>query len=161
MLATSARARVGSSAFSLRKLVLIANGLFLSIVGGSAAVFDLLSYYSAAGPLGTLLYQEHQSVGLFEAHGLALILGILLLRAARVEATATWHLVGVGIHTLLGTSNLMFWPLILVWGVVPQEMVFTSVHWLFALAQLACFLKARHADPNLQKGDTRGLRVFP
>jgi hypothetical protein len=39
-------------------------------------------------------------------HGLAFILGFLLLQAARWEPAARWHLLGAGIHLLLGTRCL-------------------------------------------------------
>jgi hypothetical protein len=135
-------AQSGSS-IKLRKAVLYINGAFLAIMGGLFGVFDLLSYLYGGGPLGELYYNVPMTVGLFEAHGLAFILGLLLLRAARSQPSGAWHLVGAGIHILLGSSNLIFWSLFLIWDVVTAEIVVTSIHWLLAAAQLICLWKAR------------------
>src|SRR5690349_15270520 len=103
-----------NSSTKLRKAVLYANGAFLAVMGGLFGAFDLLSYLFGGGPLGELYFNVPITVGLFEAHGLACILGLLLLRAARLQPSAVWHLVGAGIHILLGSSNLIFWSLFLI-----------------------------------------------
>ena len=41
-------------------------------------------------------------------------LGILLLRVARWELVARWHLMSAAIHLLLGTYNLLFWSFVVV-----------------------------------------------
>jgi hypothetical protein len=112
-------------------------------MGGPFAIFDLLSFWFGAGPLGNMLHNELLTVGLFEAHGLALMMGLILLRAARFDPRPAWHLLGAGIHLLLGSSNLIFWALFSVWGVVTGEIVTTVIHWLFVVAQLVCLWKAR------------------
>lgn len=137
-----------TSTRTMRKAVLYVNGAFLTVMGGPFAIFDLLSYRFGAGPLGALYHNDHMTVGLFEAHGLALILGLILLRAARSEPSATWHLTGAAIHLLLGCSNLIFWALFSLWNVVTAEIVITSIHWLFVAVQLLCFGMARHAAKN-------------
>jgi hypothetical protein len=141
--ATSRPLTQSSASLKVRKVVLYLNSAFLALVGGLTAIFDLLSFSFGSGPLGEMFHNELLTVGFFEAHGLAFILGLLLLRAARSEPRALWHLAGAGIHTLLGISNLIFWSLFLVWDVVTAEIIFTSIHWLFAVAQLICFLSAR------------------
>src|SRR5215213_7188006 len=125
-----------AASLKLRKAVLYVNGIFLAMMGGLFGIFDLLSYLFGSGPLGQLYYNVPMTVGLFEAHGLAFILGLLLLHAARVQPSGVWHLVGAGIHILLGSSNLIFWSLFLIWDVVTAEIVVTSIHWLLAAAQL-------------------------
>ena len=132
-----------TSSLRLRKAVLYANGTFLTLMGGFFAIFDLLSYFFGAGPLGQMVYQEGLAVGLFEAHGLAFIFGLLLLRAARYEPRPLWHLTGAGVHLLLGTSNLLFWAFVIEQNAVGAEIVVTSIHWLFVVAQLFCLWKAR------------------
>ena len=132
-----------ATTLNLRKALLYVNGTFLVLIGGPFAVFDLLSYFWGIGPLGTMFYNVPYTVGLFEAHGLAFILGLLLLRAARWEPIARWHLLGAGIHLLLGTSNLLFWSFIIAMGVVTAEIVITSIHFLFCGLQLVCFAFAR------------------
>lgn len=132
-----------STTLNLRRIVLYANGAFLTLIGGPFAIFDLLSYFWGIGPLGTLFHNVGNTVGLFEAHGLAFILGLLLLRAARWEPVARWHLLGAGIHLLLGTSNLLFWSFIVAMNAVAAEIVVTVIHFLLFGAQLLCFVFAK------------------
>lgn len=144
MATTSPRVLARSaSGLRFRKGVLYLNGAFLTVMGGPFAIFDLLSFVWGTGPLGTLLHNELLTVGLFEAHGLAFLMGLILLRAARSDPRPTWHLLGAGIHFLLGSSNLIFWALFAVWNVVTAEIVTTGIHWLFVAAQLICLWKAR------------------
>lgn len=129
-----------------RKTLLYVNGLFLTVTGSFFAIADLLSYLWGSGPLGAMLYNVGHTVGLFEAHGLAFILGLLLLRAARWEPVAHWHLVGAGVHLLLGTSNLLFWAFIVQMGAVTVEIVITAIHFLFFSAQLVCYGLVRQRE---------------
>lgn len=128
---------------TVRKLVLLANGLFLMLAGGLFLVFDLLSFYFGAGPLGTMLTGVLYTIGMVEAHGLALIIGLLLLRAGRIEPQPLWHLVGAGVHLLLGGANLLFWQLFIELDVVPMEILVTGIHGFLFAAQLVCFLRIR------------------
>jgi hypothetical protein len=130
-------------ALNLRKVVLYGNGTFLTLMGGPFVIFDLLSYFWGRGPLGTMFYQIGYTIGIVEAHGLAFILGLLLLRAARWEPIALWHLVGAGIHLLLGTNNLLFWAFVVTMDIVAAEIVVTSLHGLLVAVQLFCFWQAR------------------
>ena len=53
-------------------------------------------------------------------------LGILLLRVARWELVARWHLMSAAIHLLLGRCNLLFWSLVVSMGVVTVGSVVTT-----------------------------------
>ena len=134
-----------STMLNLRRIVLYVNGAFLTLMGGSFAIFDLLSYFWGIGPLETMFHNVGNTVGLFEAHGLAFILGLLLLRAARWEPAERWHLLSASIHLLLGTSNLLFWAFVVSMGVVTAEIVITSIHFLLFGVQLVCFAFARQS----------------
>jgi len=125
-------------ALQLRKTVLLLNGLFLTGMGGAFALFDLWGYYLGGGPLGHIMHNLLYTIGFFEAHALACILGLLLLRARRVDPAPVWHLVGATIHLLLGSANLLFWPLAVQWQAERPEMVVTTIHGLFMVAQLIC-----------------------
>jgi hypothetical protein len=80
-------------------------------------------------------------IGFIEAHGLALIMGVLLWRA---EPTRTWHVTAAAVHILLGTANLLFWQIFSVAGALIAGYVTTSLHWLFAGLQL--FAATAHAN---------------
>lgn len=133
-------------ALKLRKTVLLLNGLFLTGMGGAFAVFDLWGYYLGGGPLGHILHNLLYTIGFFEAHALACILGLLLLRARRVDPTPVWHLVGAAIHLLLGSANLLFWPLAVQWQAEGPEIVVTAIHGLLVLAQLICLWLATASE---------------
>lgn len=123
----------------LRKTVLLLNGLFLTGMGGTFAVFDLWGYYLGGGPVGPIMHNLLYTIGFFEAHALACILGLLLLRARRVDPAPVWHWVAAVIHLLLGSANLLFWPLAVQWQAERPEMVVTTLHGLFVVAHLICF----------------------
>jgi hypothetical protein len=76
---------------------------------------------------------RHLGIGFIEAHGLALIIGILLWRA---EPSRSWHLTGAAVHVLLGTANLVFWQIFIAADALLGGYVTTSLHWLFAGLQL-------------------------
>ncbi len=69
----------------MRRIVLLLNGIFLAGMGGVFALFDLWGYYLGGGPLGYIMHNLLYTIGFFEAHAPACILGLLLLRARRVE----------------------------------------------------------------------------
>jgi hypothetical protein len=73
------------------------------------------------------------AVGTTEAHGLALILGVLLWRAAPLRS---WHLTALAIHVLLGTSNLVFWQVFVAADFLAAGYITTSLHELFVVLQL-------------------------
>ncbi|HLO16853.1 MAG TPA: hypothetical protein VK206_18610 [Anaerolineales bacterium] len=122
-----------------RKTILAINGIFLMAVGGLFTIFDLTAYLFGVGPLGSYLYGLHYTIGFVEAHGLAFFLGLLLFRVAAADPKPYWHLLGVGIHLLLGGSNLIFWQLAIDWNAVRPEIVVTVIHGLFAVLQLSCY----------------------
>lgn len=130
------------STLKLRKTVLLLNGIFLTGMGGAFALFDLWGYYLGGGPVGPIMHNLLYTIGFFEAHALACILGLLLLRARRVDPTPVWHLVGAGIHLLLGSANLLFWPLAVQWQAETPEIVVTALHGLFVLTQLVCWRRS-------------------
>ncbi|MEZ4681521.1 MAG: hypothetical protein R2932_45645 [Caldilineaceae bacterium] len=111
----------------------------MTTMGGAFALFDLWGYYLGGGPLGPILHNLLYTIGFFEAHALACMLGLLLLRAQRVDPAPVWHLVAATIHLLLGGANLLFWPLAVQWHVEGPEMVVTAIHGLLVIAQLICF----------------------
>ncbi|MCB0127568.1 MAG: hypothetical protein KDE58_35130 [Caldilineaceae bacterium] len=129
----------GWSTSKLRNTVLLLNGLFLTGMGGAFACFDLWGYYLGGGPLGPILHNLLYTIGFFEAHALACILGLLLLRARRVDPAPMWHWVAAVIHLLLGSANLLFWPLAVQWQAEGPELVVTTLHGLFVIAQLICW----------------------
>ena len=129
--------------FNTRVVLLKFNAWFLLVVGGISTIQDLVGYRTGLGPLGKVLFNNWDAVAYTEAHGLAFIIGLILLVIATKEPRPFWHGIGAGVHILLGGSNLLFWGAFIEWGIVKPEIVVTSIHWLFVLAHLIALVLAR------------------
>lgn len=132
----------------LRRTILLANGVFLLLVGGAQFTFDLLSHFLGAGPLGTIFTGSSYTIGFAEAHGLAFLFGVLFIRAARSGVDTYWHLVAVAVHILLGGANLLFWPSFVAMGLVPMGVVATAFHGLFVASEAWCAKVAHRPVDN-------------
>jgi predicted membrane-bound mannosyltransferase len=84
------------------------------------------------------MFGSPHTIGGFEAHGLAVILGVLLLRAAKQADRRSWHALGLSVHLLLGAANLVFWSSFLRLDVLMIGVVTTALHIIFIGAQAAC-----------------------
>jgi hypothetical protein len=49
----------------------------------------------------------------------------------------------MGVHALLGGSNLIFWSYFQQLGIVNQEIIVTVIHFLFVLAHLLSYFAVR------------------
>jgi hypothetical protein len=118
-----------------RRLILRANALYLGIASIAAfLLLDLRGIAFGSGPAGQILAAApHAAIGFVEAHGLALILSVLLWRAQPIRYA---HLTGAAVMALLGVSNLVFWPLFTATGLVAVGAILTSAHLAFAGLQL-------------------------
>ncbi len=102
-LPASPRQRVSSTnAFSL---LLLINGIALAATGFIQSMFDLGGYFLNKGPLAASLHGNLDSLAFLEAHGLAVIVGILLI-VHRDAADARWHWIAGATHTLLWGCEL-------------------------------------------------------
>jgi hypothetical protein len=118
----------------VRQAILRANALYLLTAASSGMLNDILGIFFGRGPVAYVVHHAPDTgIGFVEAHGLAFIVGVLLWRA---EPSRAWHLVGVAVHVLLGTSNLVFWQLFIAADMLVMGYVTTSLHWLFAALQL-------------------------
>jgi hypothetical protein len=118
------------------------NGLFLLLVGCAAMVQEALGHFAGAGPLSHLKNSPY-TIGGFESHGLAAILGCLLLWKASDLNRRPWHLCALVIHVLLGASNIAFWVSFVVLGLVPVGIATTIAHVAFVALHLVCLLPQR------------------
>ena len=119
---------------SLRQLVLRANALYLGIAATGGLITDVRGIFLEHGPVGRVVAAApHAGIGFVEAHGLALIIGVLLWRAVPSRA---WHLTAAAVHLLLGTANLMFWQIFSAADTLATGYITTLLHWLFVVLQL-------------------------
>ena len=123
-----------------RRLLLRANAIFIGGAAASALVFDIRGVLYGAGPQGRLLgAAPHAGIGFVEAHGLALILAVLLWRAAPARS---WHVTALALEVLLGVSNLAFWQMFVATDALTVGYVTTALHWIFAASQFAAAVAA-------------------
>jgi hypothetical protein len=125
-----------------RGTLMRANGAFLALVGGVQMSFELLSHFGGIGPLGRIFAGSHYTIGFLEAHGLALLIGLLLIFVAAADPKRFWHIFAASVHLLLGGANLLFWSSFVYWGLVPMGAIATVFHGLFLVAQLFFFVRA-------------------
>ena len=119
-----------------------ANGAFLALVGGTQVIFELLSHFFGIGPWGRIFAASHYTIGFLEAHGLAFLIGVLLIGVAAADTKRFWHIFAACVHVLLGGANLLFWSSFVYWGLVPMGAIATAFHGLFLVAQLVFFVRA-------------------
>src|SRR3712207_4201410 len=133
-----------SSVHGFSRWTLRLDGGFLAVAGGFGLLADTTGYFFGVGPMAEMFGSPY-TIGGFEAHGLAVILGILLLRAAKVADRRSWHALGLSVHLLLGTANLMFWSSFLELDVLMIGVVTTALHIIFVGAQAACLWRGSRA----------------
>ena len=69
----------------MRRRLLLANGVFLVVVGGVQVVFELAAYYAGAGPYAHVFERSPYAIGL------AFIIGVLLITVAARDGRRFWH----------------------------------------------------------------------
>jgi len=117
----------------LRRHVLLADAVFLGFASTTALLADVIGVTFGLGPQGPFLSATPPAaVGFIEAHGLALILGVLFWRAAPARS---WHLTAAAVHLLLGAVNLAFWRFFIAADMLAVGYVTTLLHILFVLLQ--------------------------
>lgn len=122
--------------------LLQANAVFLACTGGIAAISDAVGHFWGTGPWGRTMYHEPLAISSFEAHLLALVLGVLLWRGAQREEKKAFHLLAAVTHFILGGSNMLFFQGAFgALGMVRFGVMITAVHVGFFLAQLAAATK--------------------
>ena len=126
--------------------LMLVNGI---VVGGVAVVqmnLDVLGYYFGVGPTGPVMLNNLDAIGYTEAHGLAAILSLLFI-LRRHDGWTGWHAVAGGMHLLLGTCNIVFWPIFTTTDLVPMGIGATVMHAIFFALQAWAFARARSPRP--------------
>jgi hypothetical protein len=126
-----------------RRRLLLVNGVFLVVVGGVQVTFELAAYFGGAGPYGDLFKESPYAIGWVEAHGLAFLIGVMLIGVAARDGRRFWHVFAAAVHTLLGVANLVFWDSFVVFGMVPMGIAATAVHFVLVVAHSGAWLVSR------------------
>lgn len=141
---------------NVRRLLLRADAVFL-IAAASAALItaDLPASISGTGPFGPLIAHERSlGIGFVEAHGLAIILGVLLWCGGR-ECARSSHVTGAVIHLLLGGCNIAFWRLFVVTDSLPMGWITTLLHGVFLVLQSLAAWSARNPPRSQPSSSTQ------
>jgi len=138
---------------SVRHLILRANALYIGVAGFAGVIFDLRGVLYGAGPQGrALAAAPYAAIGFVEAHGLAVILAVVLWRA-RPERAA--HLTALAVGALLGTANLAFWQAFIAMDALVMGYLTTTLHWTFVALNLAAAIQVNPAIPRRTLGRAR------
>jgi hypothetical protein len=130
------------TAAGLSRTVLRLDGGFLLVAGGAAMIIETVGHFLGVGPLAQTKGSPY-TIGSFEAHGLAIIFAILLIRAATLSERFLWHGFGLVVHLLLGCSNLLYWSSFIQLNVVPVGVITTALHFVFVIAHWFCLRLAK------------------
>ena len=98
---------------------------------------ETVGHFFGKGPLAAIQGSPH-TIGGFEAHGLAILIGALLFRAAGITDRRLWHAVGFTTHLLLGSANLLFWASFIQQDLLTVGVVTTALHLIFVVVQAIC-----------------------
>lgn len=139
---------------TVRQLILRANALYIGVAGFAGVIFDIRGVLYGLGPQGRALANApHAGIGFVEAHGLAVIIAVVLWRA-RPERAA--HLTALAVVALLGTANLAFWQTFVAMDALTMGYLTTALHWTFAALNLAAAVQVGAAIP--QRTTLQGVR---
>ncbi|MCG8351562.1 MAG: hypothetical protein MI924_27665 [Chloroflexales bacterium] len=128
---------------SMRTLILRADAIPLAFFGLSGITMDLLGYFAGIGAWKDVFLNNPLAIGAVEAHGLAIIIAVLLIRHAAAQDTTTWHVTAVAVHLLLGICNLVFWQVFIDVAIAPIGVVATAYHFVFIIANGAALFLTR------------------
>jgi hypothetical protein len=113
------------------------DGIFRAIAGSAAMLTETVGHFVGVGPMAATRDSPY-TIGGFEAHGLAIIIAVLLLRAAALPDRRLWHAVGWSVHLLLGSANILFWSSFVQQGLLSMGVITTALHLIFVAAQAMC-----------------------
>lgn len=124
--------------------LLLVNGLVLGAVALVQMNLDVLGYFFGFGITGPALFGNLDTIAYTEAHGLAAILSLLFI-LRRHDGWGGWHATAAATHLLLGTCNIVFWPIFTATGLVPMGIGATAMHSVFLVLQAWAFARAKSA----------------
>jgi hypothetical protein len=130
----------------IRQRILIIDGGFLALVGTVQVTLEVLAHFLGIGPYAGTFARSAYTIGWVEAHGLAALIGVLLLSAGVRNRRRFWHAFALAVHLLLGAANLLFWQSFVDFGTVPLGGLATAAHLLFATAQGWSLVVSRRGD---------------
>ena len=120
--------------------LLLVNGIVLGAIAATQFVLDFAGYFTGFGPMGAALHGNLHTIGYAEAHGLAAGFALLMI-LRRHDRQPGWNLTAGLVHVLLGTCNIIFWPVFASAGVVPVGIIATAIHVIFAVLEIWAYFQ--------------------
>ncbi len=127
----------------IRQRIMIIDGGFLALAGAAQVTLEVLAHFLGVGPYAGLFAGSPYAIGWVEAHGLAAIIGVLLVVVGARDRRRFWHTFALTVHLLLGAANLVFWQSFVDFATVPLGELGTTAHLLFATAQAWSLIVSR------------------
>ena len=134
---------------SVRTLILRTDAILLTSFGLFGITMDLLGHFAGVGAWKRVFLNNPLAVGAVEAHGLAILPAVLLIRQAAAKDNLVWHLTAVAAHLLLGICNLVFWQVFILVNVVQLGIVATTYHFVFVIANSAAVFLGRGESAHI------------
>jgi hypothetical protein len=116
--------------------IFLLHGLFLALAGSVQLILEGVGHFGQLGPYATSFGNSPYTIGFIEAHGLAILVGLLLLRAGRMGPTVQDAWLGMAVALLLGGANLLFWPSFVTFQMIVPGVVATLLHLAFLVGYL-------------------------
>lgn len=110
------------------------DALFLLAASINGVVADLSSYFSGAGAFGDTFFRDPVTLGVVEAHGLAMLTAVAAWFVG-LSAPRYWHWHLAATHALLGGANIFFFDLFTRVGAETGGIAVTAIHFAFAILQ--------------------------
>ena len=112
-------------------IVLRGDALFLAVAGVFGLVSDLRSYGTGSGSFGRTFYQNPTVIGVVEAHSLAVLIAVSVWFLAHTPRFGHW--VALVAHTIMGTSNIIWFDVFRNVNAETQGVAVTVVHFVFVI----------------------------
>src|SRR5690606_16668736 len=109
-------------------------------------VLELLGHFGHIGVYGEQFANSPYTIGFFEAHGLAFMIGISVFLQHKQSNSRFWHGFLVLMHLLLGGANLLFWQSFVEFNFIPQGIIATAFHIVFVVANAFILAKGLSHD---------------
>lgn len=84
------------------------HGVFLAVLGTALVAATVLGRLTGRGMFAFLRGNEVTAIGLHEAYGLVVLLGVALVLGAAQRRVA-WHVLAASVHVFLAAINLAHW----------------------------------------------------
>jgi hypothetical protein len=122
-------------------LLLKLDAWFLIMAGTLAGFADLLSYLTGKGVWGMTFYKNPLAIGFFEAHMLAIIIGLFLFRLNRNQDWNFAMVMALLVHLTLGVSNIIWFDGFSMVNAETMGTIATVIHFVFVSLYVVIWLK--------------------